>query len=46
MKYSAQMVSGAMIRIPSLIKISSHKQKLHRDTDRKEIAKAYFRKVG
>jgi hypothetical protein len=42
MKYEIQMSSGAMIYIPSFIKISSGIQKLirgiHGHTDRKEIA--------
>jgi hypothetical protein len=42
MKYAVEMGSGAMIYIPSLIKIGSGNQKLireiHRHTDRVEIA--------
>jgi hypothetical protein len=42
MKYAAEMSSGAMIYIPSLIKIGSAIQKLiggiHRHTDSMEIA--------
>jgi hypothetical protein len=50
MKYAAEMGLVAMMYIPSFIKIGSGIQKLtggiHRHTDRLEIAKAYFRKVG
>jgi hypothetical protein len=46
MQYAVEMGSGAMIHIPSFIKIGSCTQKLifwgrgglHRHTDRKEIA--------
>jgi hypothetical protein len=41
-KYAVEMVSGAMICIPSFMKISSGMQTsiegIHRHTDRKEIA--------
>jgi hypothetical protein len=48
MKYAAEMGSGAMTYIPNFIKIGSGIEKLmegdiHRHTDRKEIAYAYFR---
>jgi hypothetical protein len=46
MKYAVKMGSGAMMYIPSFVKIGSGIQKLmlgiHRHTDRKEIAHAYF----
>jgi hypothetical protein len=52
MKYAVEIGSGVIIYsyIPSLIKTGSGIQKMiggiHRHTDRKEIAQAYFRKVG
>jgi hypothetical protein len=51
MKYAVEMGSGAMIYIPSFIKIGSDIQQLmvgggggppHRYTDSMEIAQAYF----
>jgi hypothetical protein len=50
MKYAVEIGSGAMIYIPSFIKIGPGVQKLiagiQRDTDSMEIAQTYFRKVG
>jgi hypothetical protein len=52
MKYAVQIGSGAMICIPSFIKIGSVIQKLiegggiHRHTERKEISSAYFREIS
>jgi hypothetical protein len=55
MKYAVEMGSGAVIYIPSFIKIGSGVRKLiggiHRHTDSMVIAQAYFnflkvRKVG
>jgi hypothetical protein len=50
MKYAIEVGSGAIIYIPSFIKIGSGIQKLirgiHRHTNRMEITLAYFRKVG
>jgi hypothetical protein len=49
MNYAVEMGSGAMIYIPSLIKIGSGIEKFigrsHKNTDTIEIAYAYFRKV-
>jgi hypothetical protein len=46
MKYTVAMGSGAVMYIPSFIKIGSGIQKLvrgiHRLTDRTEVAQAYF----
>jgi hypothetical protein len=46
MKYTVEMGSVAMIYTPTSIKIGSGNQKLirriHRHTDRAEIAQAYF----
>jgi hypothetical protein len=46
MKYGLEMGSVPMMYIPSFIKISSGIQKLIWEIHRKEIAEAYFRKVG
>jgi hypothetical protein len=55
MKYAVEMGSGAVIYIPSFVKIGSRIHKLigiftgiqiGRHTDSIEIARAYFRKAG
>jgi hypothetical protein len=49
MKYAVEVGLGAMVYIPSFVKIGSGIQKLirgiHRHTNRMEIALAYFRKL-
>jgi hypothetical protein len=46
MKYAVGMGSGAMIYIPSFIKIASGIQKLIRGTDRHTEGKLLFLQVG